>query len=124
MKKQWILIVVLAALLITAVIFASRSFPNIDQMPTTDSTHTTGLETTEGTEPSYEIKFPTISYEEYQNMTGEDRQAYYEKFPSADAFNAWLKIAREEYEAYRATIPTIDGDSPIDIGSLIGGTNG
>ena len=121
MKKQWILIVVLAALLITGVIIASRSFPDVDPMPSESSTQTTASDMTEG---SFEDTFPTVSYEEYQNMSGEDRQAYYEKFSSSDSFDAWLKEAREAYEAHKATTPTINGDGPIDIGDLIGGNNG
>ena len=124
MKKQWILIIVLAALLVTADIIASRSFPDINETPTTGSSQTTESGSTDESTENTQNSFPTVSYEEYQNMTGEDRQTYYEKFSSDDAFNAWLKEAREEYETHRATIPTIDGDNPIDIGGLIGSMAG
>ena len=118
MKKQWLLIVILAALLVVAVIFASRKFPDNNQTLTTGDSQTT--EST-GTGETFDATFPTVSYEEYQNMSGPDRQAYYQKFSSPEEFNAWLKAAREAYEAERATVPTIDGDGPIDIGGLIGG---
>ena len=122
MKLQWILIVLLAVLLIVAVIFATNSFPDIDSTTGTQNDQT--VDTQETTEETVDSTFPTVSYEEYQSMSGADRQAYYEKFPSASSFNAWLNAAREAYEADRATIPTINGDNPIDIGGLLGGNNG
>ena len=122
MKLQWILIVVLAVLLIVAVIFATNSFPDV--APTTGTQNNQTDDTQGTTEETLDSAFPTVSYEEYQSMSGEDRQAYYEKFPSASAFNAWLNAARAAYEADRATIPTIDGDKPIDIGGLLSGNNG
>jgi len=132
MKKQWILIVVLAALLVAAVIIASRSFPNVNQTPGANSTGTTqttgsGSESIDPTDEDIENIFPTVSYEEYQFvMSDTERQAYYDKFSSHEAYLAWFNSAKAEFEAKEETddTPKVDGDSPIDIGGLSGNNNG
>lgn len=117
MKKQWILIVVLAALLVAAVIIASRSFPDVSRTPgsnSTDTTQTTGSESTDPSNEDVENTFPTISYEEYQNMSGDDRTAYRNQFSSVEAYEAWHDAAKAAYEANRATIPVIEGDINLE----------
>lgn len=141
MKKQWIIIIVLAALLLTAVIIASRSFPDVNDTPSPnnkDTTQTTGseIESTDPTDENFENTlstednentFPTVSYEEYQFvMSDPERQAYADKFPSNEAFYAWFYSAKDEYEAKKENdpTPTISGDGTIDIGGFIDSNNG
>lgn len=134
MKKQWqwILIIVLAVLLIVAVIIASRSFPDVDQTPSSNNTGTTqttgsGSESTDPTNEDVENTFPTVSYEEYQFiMSDPERQAYYDKFSSHEAYLVWYNSAKAEFEAKEETdtTPVINGDGPIDIGGLSGNNNG
>lgn len=118
--KKWILIAVFAVALVVAVILASRYMPEVSQIPTDDFSTGDSSSTEESTDPSIEC---TLTYEEYQAMSGPERQAHLETFADMDAFLAWLNYAKEEYEAHQATRPTINGDGPIDIGDLIGGNN-
>ena len=119
--KKWILIAVLAGALAAAVILASRNMPDVSQNPSDDFGSTESSGTEESTDPNIEC---TLTYEEYQAMSGPDRQAHMESFgDDMDAFLAWLNHAKAEYEAHQATRPTINGDGPIDIGDLIGGNN-
>ena len=127
MKKQWILIVVLAALLVAAVIIASRSFPDVSRTPgsnSTDTTQTTGSESTDPSNENVENTFPTISYEEYQNMSGDDRTAYKNKFSSDDAFYTWHEEAKaiyeKEWQEKWNDKDKVDGDAVIDIGQFAG----
>ena len=119
--KKWILILALAVALIAAVVIVSQMKPDID-------TTQNGIETTEstGTTESTEVSIPiesTLTYEEYQAMSGTERQAHFMSFSSEAAFNAWLAAAKEDYDARQSTRETINGDGPIDIGGLIGGNN-
>lgn len=118
--KKWILVAALALALVVAVILASRNTPNVDYTPSDLIGNTEPSSTEETSDVSIES---TLSYEEYQNMSGPDRQAHLETFSDMDAFIAWLNHAKAEYDAQQATRPTVDGNGPIDIGGLIGGNN-
>lgn len=115
--KKWILILVLAVALVAAVMLASRNTPAGGETPSDDFSTTEST----GTEETGDSIESTLTYEEYQNMSGPDRQAHLESFSSMDAFLNWLNAAKADYEADQATRPTINGDEPIDIGDLIGG---
>ena len=79
--------------------------------PTTEST------TPPTTQPNDNIDY--VSYEEYNAMTPEEQEAYFEQFESVADFVAWYQAAKAEYEEQN---PDIDvGDGSIDIGEIIGG---
>ena len=129
MKKQWIwiIIVAMAAILLAAVIIASRSFPDVKVRNNTETSQTTDTETPTGENEEStgeneesagendESTFYTISFEEYNNLEGPDREAYRLQFPSNEAFLAWHDEAKAEYDASRAAIETIDGNGSINL---------
>ena len=52
-------------------------------------------------------------------MTGEQRQAHYEKFASPEAYLKWMTDAKAAYEKLHPTID-VGKDGTIDIGEIIG----
>lgn len=67
------------------------------------------------TEPEGGISY--VSYEEYTNMTPEEQLAYYNQFPSMEAFVQWYNEAKAEYDKEHGAIDVGDGD--IDLGDII-----
>ena len=63
--------------------------------------------------PSYENQ---ITYEEYNSLSGEEQEAYFNTFPSIESFFEWYNAARDEYEKNNPTIEI--GDDTIDIGNF------
>ena len=63
--------------------------------------------------PSYENQ---ITYEEYNALSGEEQEAYFNTFPSVESFFEWYNAAREEYEKNNTAIEI--GDGTIDIGNF------
>ncbi len=116
--KKWILIIVLAVALIAAVILASQSQADFGGTTPSDDPGTTGSSGTEESTGTIELK---LTYEEYQAMSGPERQEWLESFPTMDDFLAWLNAAKSQYEAEQATRETINGNDPINIGDLING---
>ena len=121
--KKWILIAVLTIALVVAVMLASRNTPIISDTPSDDfgTEESSGTEESTGAGDSSDTNIEsTLSYEEYQAMSGPERQSHLETFSDLDAFLAWLNHAKAEYEAHQATRPTIDGNGTIDISGLVG----
>lgn len=67
------------------------------------------------TEPEGGITY--VSYEEYNNMTPAEQVAYYNQFPSIEAFVQWYNEAKAEYDKEHGAIDVGDGD--IDLGDII-----
>lgn len=97
--------------------------------PTETETQTEATEDTEPTEPvepetTAPATKPTqppakeqMGYEEFQNMSAAEQQAFMGTFENLDLFFAWYNQAKAEYEAAN---PPIDvGDGSVDIGDLI-----
>ena len=90
--------------------------------PTQPEDITAPEETTvpEETEPSMAPEAELAhAYEQFLAMSGAERQAFQESFPSLPDFFAWLSEARAAYEEEQAKRPTYDGS--VDLGDLIGG---
>lgn len=66
------------------------------------------------TEPEDGIHY--VSYEEYNNMTPAEQVAYYNQFPSMEAFVQWYNEAKAEYDREHGAIDVGDGD--IDLGDI------
>ena len=62
------------------------------------------------------------TYEEYIAMSGEEQQAFLERFDSMALFFAWLNAAKAEYDENQNDIE-IGGDGSIDLGEIVGGNN-
>ena len=83
--------------------------PNMTSQPEEEeSTDTAGI----GRVPN------STAFEQYNNMSGDDQQAYMESFDSIESFVAWYNAALAEYEAVSNPIEITDG--VIDLGELIG----
>ena len=63
--------------------------------------------------PSYENQ---ITYEEYNSLSGEAQEAYFNTFPTIESFFEWYNAARAEYEKNNPAIEI--GDDTIDIGNF------
>ena len=63
--------------------------------------------------PSYENQ---ITYEEYNSLSGEEQEAYFNTFPTIESFFEWYNSARDEYEKNNPAIEI--GDDTIDIGNF------
>lgn len=59
------------------------------------------------------------TWEEYQAMTGEERQAHFERFESPEAYLTWMNEAKAAYDKAHPTIE-VGKDGTIDIGEIIG----
>ena len=66
------------------------------------------------TEPEGGINY--VSYEEYNNMTPAEQLAYYNQFPSMEAFVQWYNEAKAEYDKEHGAIDV--GDGNIDLGDI------
>ena len=64
-------------------------------------------------------KAQDVTWEEYEAMTGEQRQAHFEKFASPEAYLKWMTDAKAAYEKLHPTID-VGKDGTIDIGEIIG----
>lgn len=91
----------------------------------TDPTESTTQPTTQPTQPVDPPADGLLSWEQYQALSAEQRQAWsLATFPGENgsldmtAFFAWRDAAKAEYEEQNP-IPTIDGN--IDLGELMGG---
>lgn len=66
------------------------------------------------TEPEGGIHY--VSYEEYNNMTPAEQVAYYNQFPSMEAFVQWYNEAKAKYDEEHGAIDV--GDGNIDLGDI------
>lgn len=64
-------------------------------------------------------KAQDVTWEEYEAMTGEQRQAHFEKFASPEAYLKWMTDAKAAYDKAHPTID-VGKDGTIDIGEIIG----
>ncbi len=62
-----------------------------------------------------------VTYLEYHAMSGDEQMAFINTFNSSADFVAWHTAARKAYED---SMIVIDGTTPIDLGELIGTTEG
>ncbi len=115
-KKQWILVLGLAVVLAVAVLLASQ----IGKAPQDNHQDTT---TESSSEEEIVFQAPAITYEEYQAMTGEERDALLKQFPSNSVFTDWVREIRAEYEEHKMD-NAIDGDNVIDLNDITGNVNG
>lgn len=86
---------------------------------------TTPPETSLPTEPDQPSEPPErdpsdYTYEEYNAMSAQERQAFTRRFESIAAFWDWYDAAKAQYDSTRETIEIGGGDG-IDLGDLIGG---
>lgn len=88
-------------------------------------------ETTEGTEGTDGTTESTgdgpkdkwsVTYEEYNAMSGKEQEAFYYSFDSADDYFEWYKAAKQAYEDSKNDI-VIGGDGSIDLGEILNGKN-
>lgn len=91
--------------------------------PTKPTKPTETTDPTEGTKPAEDESSDgnLTEYEQFQNMSPEQQQAYMESFESIEAFFEWLNEAKEAYE--KANPPIEVGSGTIDIGAIIEGKN-
>lgn len=75
-----------------------------------------------GNSSTEEKKPEDYTWEEYQAMTGEERQEHFNRFASADDYMNWLNKAKADYEKRHPTIE-VGKDGTVDIGDLINGNN-
>lgn len=94
-----------------------------DPKPTEPTKPTETTDPTEGTKPAEDESSDgnLTEYEQFQNMSPEQQQAYMESFESIEAFFEWLNEAKEAYE--KANPPIEVGSGIIDIGAIIEGKN-
>ena len=83
--------------------------------PATDTSTSGG----KGTTVDPNKKAQDVTWEEYEAMTGEQRQAHFEKFASPEAYLKWMTDAKAAYEKSHPTID-VGKDGTIDIGEIIG----
>lgn len=125
----------LAARLIEQGVFTQAQFDEAvkiakNGLKTGSSTGTTGNNgnsgnngSNNGNSSSTEEKKPEdYTWEEYQAMTGEERQGHFNRFASADDYMNWLNKAKADYEKRHPTIE-VGKDGTVDIGDLINGNN-
>ena len=61
---------------------------------------------------------PKLTYEEYNALSGEEQEAYFNSYPDIESFFEWYNTAKKEYED-KLTQIEIDGDVTVDLGDLI-----
>ena len=99
----------------TAMDYAKNGKPATDTS-TGGSKGTTGGSTAA---PDTNKKAEDVTWEEYEAMTGEQRQAHFEKFASPEAYLKWMTDAKAAYDKAHPTID-VGKDGTIDIGEIIG----
>lgn len=62
----------------------------------------------------------SMTYEEYRDMSGVEKQEYMESFEDIESFFAWLEKAKQEYDDAQNRIE-IGGDGSVDLGDILGG---
>lgn len=82
----------------------------------TSSGGTTSGGTTDDTKPK------TLTWEEYNALSGEEQYAYFQSFSDPKDFFAWQEKAKADYEKRHPTIE-VGKDGTVDIGDLINGNN-
>lgn len=82
----------------------------------TTSGGTTSGGTTDDTKPK------TLTWEEYNALSGEKQYAYFQSFSDPKDFFAWQEKAKADYEKRHPTIE-VGKDGTVDIGDLINGNN-
>lgn len=124
----------LAARLIEQGVFTQAQFDEAakiakDGLKTGSNTGTTGNNgnsgnngSNNGNSSTKEKKPEDYTWEEYQAMTGEERQEHFNRFASADDYMNWLNKAKADYEKRHPTIE-VGKDGTVDIGDLINGNN-
>ena len=63
-----------------------------------------------------------MTYEQYEAMSGEEQEAFFNTFSNPADFFAWYAQAKAEYEAQNPSIE-IGGNGNIDIGEILGGNS-
>lgn len=58
-----------------------------------------------------------VSFEQYNNMSSADQQAFFESFENVDAYLAWYDAALKEYENSKNVIEIAGGS--VDLGELM-----
>lgn len=88
----------------------------------TDATANSGeetLETADATEESAPSRPSTLlSYEEYNALSGEEQQEYFNRFSSVEAFFEWYNEAKAKYEEEQGRVEITGSD--INIGDIVG----
>ena len=74
------------------------------------------------TQPSTKPAGPdtSLTFEQFQAMTGAEQRAYQESFENLEDFFVWLNAAKEAYEKENPSIE-IGGSGEVDMGDLVGG---
>ena len=88
----------------------------------TTSVGTTSGGTTPTPAPDTGKKPQDYTWEEYQAMSGEQRQEHFEKFESPEDYLTWMNDAKAAYDKAHPTIE-VGKDGTVDIGDLINGNN-
>ena len=70
------------------------------------------------TKPAPDI---SVTYEQYQAMSGDEQYAYFNTFGSVEDFFAWYNAAKATYEKENPSIEI--GGGSIDLGEIINGKN-
>ena len=97
--------------------------PSTEQTtPPTQTTDPSTESTTEATEPTQSGNSGAVTYEEYQAMSPEGQQAFFNSFESYEDFIAWFIAAEAAYKESQDR-NEVSGDGNIDIGDLIGGAS-
>ena len=73
----------------------------------------------DGKPDSGEKKPEDYTWEEYQAMSGAEREAHFKQFSSPEAYIQWLNKAKADYDKEHPTIE-VGADGTIDLGKLTG----
>lgn len=101
-----------------------QSSSSANKKPETGTTKPAAPTEAKPTEPAEQpgdsdVEPGNMSYEQYQAMSAGEQHAYMDSFGSIDAFFDWYNAAKEKYESEHPPIEV--GDSPIDLGEVVGG---
>ena len=86
----------------------------VTTQPATQPTETTPV--TESTQPGGE---ELLTWQQYQALSNEDKQAYYKTFATAEEFYRWKDKAQQEY-AQQNKDNTVTGDGSLNLGDYMG----
>lgn len=101
-----------------------QTAPDAPVSNTNDAAPDKTPETDSGTSQDGEMSTPSfigfITYEEYNAMTAEKQQEYFNSFESVEKFFDWYNSAKSEYEKNNPSIE-IGSDGSIDLGEIANG---
>lgn len=109
----------LAARLIAQGVFTQKQFDEAAEIAKNGKTGSgSGSSSDSGTTDGNK-KPEDYTWEEYQAMSGAEREAHFKQFSSPEAYIQWLNKAKADYDKEHPTIE-VGADGTIDLGKLTG----